>query len=88
MVSGQVSLQLGLRGPNYSIVSACTTGTQEFDVSDYASQIYAGIKKFDPLVCLTKKDIKKFDTFIPYGIAAALQAFTDSAITVNEENAD
>lgn len=49
-------------------------------------RIFAGVKNFDPSQYLSSKEIKKFDTFILYGYAAAKQALEDSNLEVNESN--
>lgn len=51
------------------------------------SRVYAGIKNFDPEQYLPIKEIKKFDSFILYGYAAAKQALEDSQLIVDESNA-
>jgi len=58
-----------------------------FDVSDYATQFGGGIKDFDVTEYLSNKEARKMDTFIHYGMAAGIQAFNDSGLEVNEENA-
>ena len=35
---------------------------------------------------MSAKDVRKFDPFVPFGFAAAVQAFKDSGVAVNEEN--
>jgi len=35
---------------------------------------------------MSPKDVRKFDPFVPFGCAAALQAFNDSGVTVSEAN--
>jgi len=46
------------------------------------------VKGFDPGAFLAKKEIKKFDTFIHYAVAAAKEAMTDSGLAVTPENAE
>ncbi len=36
---------------------------------------------------MTKKDARKMDLFIQYGVAAGIQALDDSALTITEKNA-
>ncbi len=59
-----------------------------FDASAFSSRISGSVKDFDATQYILKKDVKKMDTFIHYGLAAGMQALDDSGIVVNEENAD
>ena len=59
-----------------------------FDATDYACRIAAEVKGFDPGKYLEKKEIKKYDTFIQYAVAAAKEAMADSGVEVTEENAE
>jgi 3-oxoacyl-[acyl-carrier-protein] synthase II len=59
-----------------------------FDASEYACRIAAEVKGFDPAQHLEKKEIKKFDTFIHYAVAAAKEAVADSGYAVAPENAE
>jgi 3-oxoacyl-[acyl-carrier-protein] synthase II len=68
-------------------VSGVTRYT-EADLGECATQIYAGVKSFDPSLYFPLKDIKKYDDFILYGVAAAIQAFRDAALEVTPGNAD
>ena len=42
-----------------------------FDVSDYPTKIAAEVKDFDPSPWFEHKEIKKFDTFVHYAVAAS-----------------
>ena len=59
-----------------------------FDASRYQTRIAGEVKGFDPLDYLDKKDIKKSDTFIHYGLAATQFAMEDSGLVIDEGNAD
>ncbi|HQR66611.1 MAG TPA: beta-ketoacyl-ACP synthase II [Thermoanaerobaculia bacterium] len=59
-----------------------------FDASDYACRIAAEVKGFDPEKFLEKKEVKKFDTFVHYAVAAAREAVAGSGVTIGEENAE
>lgn len=58
-----------------------------FDPSDLSCRICSMVKDFDPIPYMTEKDARKRDIFVQYGIAAAVQAFKDSGLEVNESNA-
>lgn len=60
----------------------------EFDTSNYSVKIAATVKNFDGTVAIPKKDLKKMDIFIQYGLVAAEEALIDSGLEITEENAD
>ena len=60
-----------------------------FDATEFPVTFSCSVKEsFDPLEYLTKKDLRKMDSFIHYGMAAGLQAFRDSGLEITEENAE
>lgn len=59
-----------------------------FDPSDINCHICSRVQNFDPTLYMNEKDARKRDYFIQYGIAAAVQAITDSGFEVTESNAD
>src|SRR6185437_5151713 len=59
-----------------------------FDPSDINCHICSRVQHFDPTLYMNEKEARKRDYFIQYGIAAAVQAITDSGIEVTEHNAD
>jgi 3-oxoacyl-[acyl-carrier-protein] synthase II len=59
-----------------------------FDVSDFTVRFGGTIEGFDATEYIPKKDTKKMDTFIHYGVAAGIQAIRDSGLEVTEENAE
>ncbi len=72
-------------------IIAGTNGVEkitEYDVSEYPVHIAATIKNFDASDVIPKKDQKKMDTFIHYGMVAAEEALVDSGIEVTEDNAN
>jgi len=58
-----------------------------FDTTEFPVQIGGSIRNFDVEQYIPKKDVKKMDPFIHYGMAAGIQAFEDSGLTVTEANA-
>lgn len=60
----------------------------KFDASPFPSQIAGEVKNFDPSAYINPKEARRFDTFIHYGLAAAIQALRDSGIQVTPENAE
>lgn len=62
---------------------------EHFDTSAFAVKIAGLIKNFQPDVFgISRKDERKMDLFIQYGIAAGLMAFDDAKLEVTPENAD
>ncbi|HIJ22544.1 MAG: beta-ketoacyl-ACP synthase II [Gammaproteobacteria bacterium] len=60
-----------------------------FDATEFPVKFSCSIKEtFDPLEYLTKKDLRKMDSFIHYGMAAGVQAFRDCGLEITEENAE
>ena len=59
-----------------------------FDVSDFTVRFGASVKNFDVTSVIPKKDAKKMDTFIHYGIAAAKEAIEDAGLVITDENAE
>lgn len=58
-----------------------------FDTTEYPTRFAGLIKDFDAQDYMARKDAKKMDLFIQYGVAAGVQAFKDSGLEINEENA-
>jgi 3-oxoacyl-[acyl-carrier-protein] synthase II len=59
-----------------------------FDTSAHSVKIAGEIKGFDAEHYLGPKDVRKFDTFVHYAVAAADMAVADSGFVVNPENAE
>lgn len=59
-----------------------------FDTSDFSVHFGASIKNFDITDIIPRKDAKKMDTFIHYGIAASKEAIEDSGLEITEDNAE
>jgi len=59
-----------------------------FDPSLFACQIAGEVKNFDVTQFLPAKDARRMDRFIHFGMVAGMEAFKDSGIEVNEQNAE
>ena len=59
-----------------------------FDASDFSSRIACEVKGFDPLEFADRRDARKMDTFIQYGLAASLFAAEDAGLESPLENPD
>ncbi|MFA0673088.1 beta-ketoacyl-ACP synthase II, partial [Vibrio sp. 10N.222.51.A6] len=58
-----------------------------FDATNFSTRFAGLVKDFNCEEYMTKKDARKMDLFIQYGVAAGIQALDDSALTITEENA-
>ncbi len=59
-----------------------------FDVEPFSVRFGGPIYDFDITQYITKKDARKMDKFIHYGIAAGCQAIEDSGLEITDENAE
>ena len=60
---------------------------QKFDTTDYKVKVAGEVKGFDPELYMTKKDVKRNDLYAVYALAAAVQAFEDSKMNMEKEDA-
>ena len=56
------------------------------DVSAFPVKFGGQVSGFEATDYMAAKDLRKFDPFVPYGVAAASQAIADSGFEVTEEN--
>jgi len=61
------------------------TRITRFDPSPFSSQIAGEVKGFDPTQYLSAKEARRFDTFIHYGLAGAIEAIKDSGLDFERE---
>ncbi len=76
---------------NWAAVTSGQSGlgpVTRFDASELPSQIAGEVKDFNAEDFIDKKEIKKMDLFIQYGLAAAEMAYQDSGLQITDENAD
>ena len=60
----------------------------KFDAEGYAVRIAAEVKDFDPSPWFEHKEIKKFDTFVHYAVAASDMALNQSGLEIDDGNAE
>ena len=59
-----------------------------FDVKDFPVRFGGTIENFEVTDYVSKKDSRKMDTFIHYGVAAGTQAIRDAGLEITDENAE
>ena len=57
-----------------------------FDIAPFTTRFGGPIYGFDPELYVAKKDVKKMDKFIHYGIGAGTQAMADAGIEITDAN--
>ena len=57
----------------------------QFDASNLGSQIAGEVKDFDASKYLGVKEVRRFDRFVHFGVAAGLMALEDSGLEVTDE---
>jgi 3-oxoacyl-[acyl-carrier-protein] synthase II len=87
---------LGLVSPMGSTVAGAWDGIvngrsgirtiTRLDVSAFPARIGGEVVGFNAEDYMSPKDIRKFDPFVPFGFAAAVQSVKDSGIEVTEQN--
>ncbi|MDA3876759.1 MAG: beta-ketoacyl-ACP synthase II [Halothiobacillus sp.] len=69
--------------PTWAAILAGQSGVghiDRFDVGAIPVQIAAMVKDFDPANYIPHKDVKKMESFIHYGLAAAIEAIDDAGL--------
>ncbi|WP_041422167.1 beta-ketoacyl-ACP synthase II [Shewanella sediminis] len=56
----------------------------KFDASEFSTRFSGSVKDFDVEQYMSKKDARKMDLFIQYGMAAGIQAVTDSGLDMDK----
>lgn len=59
-----------------------------FDVEGYACTIAAGVKDLDVEKYIDRKEQRRIDRFIQYGLIAGIDAIEDAGLTAHPDNAD
>lgn len=60
---------------------------EAFDASEYAVRFSASVKGFDPSDYLDRKEVRRIDPFIQYGMVAAIQAIQDAGLPDHPDDA-
>ncbi len=65
------------------------TNIEHFDTTDFPTKFAGLVKDFDPeQFGISRKDARKMDLFIQYGVAAGVMALEDSGLQITEQNAE
>ncbi|WP_299789163.1 beta-ketoacyl-ACP synthase II [uncultured Shewanella sp.] len=56
----------------------------KFDASEFSTRFSGSVKDFEVEQYMSKKDARKMDLFIQYGMAAGIQAITDSGLEMDK----
>ena len=59
----------------------------KFDTEEFKVKVAGEVEGFDPELYMTKKDVKRNDLFAVYALGAAVQAFEDSGLDMEKEDA-
>ncbi len=73
--------------PNLLAGQSGIENIEHFDTEQFSTRFAGLVKDFDVSEYISKKDARKMDDFIQYGIAAGIQALKDSGLEVTEANA-
>jgi len=57
----------------------------KFDCSAFKTKIAGEVKNFDPLQYVSKQEVRRYDDFILYALAAAEMALADARLTISPE---
>lgn len=61
---------------------------EHFDTTLFPTRFAGLVKDFDREKYISRKDARKMDEFIQYGVAAGLMAMEDASLDITEENAE
>lgn len=59
---------------------------EQFDATDFSVKICAAVKDFDPTEYVDRKEVRRNDPFIVYGMAAGIQAIEDAGLEAHPED--
>ncbi|OYD06488.1 beta-ketoacyl-ACP synthase II [Paludifilum halophilum] len=60
----------------------------QFDASDFSTRIAAEVKDFNPLDYMERKEARKMDRFVQFGVVASQMALKDAGLDIEREDPD
>jgi 3-oxoacyl-[acyl-carrier-protein] synthase II len=63
-------------------------GITRFDASAFTTRIAGEVKGFDATKYISAKEVRRYDRFVHYGVAAAVDAIRDSGLVITDENSE
>ena len=67
--------------------SGITVHEELADIGKFPSRIAGLVRNFDPAEYMDPREVRRFDAFNHYGVAAGMQALRSSGLTIDESNA-
>jgi 3-oxoacyl-[acyl-carrier-protein] synthase II len=58
---------------------------ESFDTSEYPTKIAASIKDFQPEELIDRREVRRMDRFVQFGVIASLKALQDAKLNVQED---
>ncbi|TCZ80224.1 beta-ketoacyl-[acyl-carrier-protein] synthase II [Paenibacillus albiflavus] len=58
---------------------------ESFDTSEYPTKIAAAIKDFNPEELIDRREVRRMDRFVQFGVVASLKALQDAKLNVKEQ---
>jgi 3-oxoacyl-[acyl-carrier-protein] synthase II len=80
-----VGIGVGVAWPNVVAGKSGIRPITRFDASAFPTRIAGEVRDFDVAKWLAPKEARRFDAFIHYGLAAAIDALRDSGIDLDRE---
>jgi 3-oxoacyl-[acyl-carrier-protein] synthase II len=80
-----VGIGVGEAWPNIVAGKSGISRITHFDAGAFPTRIAGEVKRFDVAKWLSPKEARRFDAFIHYGLAAAIDALKDSGIDLDQE---
>jgi 3-oxoacyl-[acyl-carrier-protein] synthase II len=63
-------------------------GITRFDASAFTTRIAGEVKGFDATKYISAKEARRYDRFVHYGVAAAVDAIRDAGLVITDENSE
>ncbi|OED41648.1 beta-ketoacyl-[acyl-carrier-protein] synthase II [Endozoicomonas sp. (ex Bugula neritina AB1)] len=60
---------------------------EHLDTEQFSVQFCGTVKGFDPMLTMDRKEARKMDVFIQYGVAAAVEAIKDAGLSIPDDKA-